>query len=109
LEAQSLLKALRAQTAVDDTFRLLATDLMTGTRWLDVRKTQDATREFGPGPTAVWVEFRKVMPVRFDASAGPPAPGAVGLTALNFLKQNAPWKFFPLAEPDTAGSKSGKK
>jgi len=47
-EAQSLLKSIRAQTAVDDTFRLLATDLLTGTRWLDVRKTQDATREFGP-------------------------------------------------------------
>ncbi len=28
LEAQSLLKAIRAQTAVDDTFRLLATDLL---------------------------------------------------------------------------------
>jgi histidine ammonia-lyase len=109
LEAQSLLKALRAQTAVDDTFRLLATDLLTGTRWLDVRKTQDATREFGPGPTVVWQEFRKVMPMRFDPTAGPPAPGAVGLTALNFLKGNAPWKFFPLAEPAAADSKSGKK
>jgi len=109
LEAQSLLKALRAQTAVDDTFRLLATDLLIGTRWLDVRKTQDAAREFGPGPTAVWQEFRKVMPLRPDPAAGPPAPGAVGLTALNFLKEHPPWSFFPLTEPDAADSKSVKK
>ena len=49
LEAQSLLKAIRAQTAVDDTFRLLATDLLTGTRWLDVRKNQDPTRRIRAG------------------------------------------------------------
>jgi histidine ammonia-lyase len=99
LEAQSLLKAIRAQTAVDDTFRLLATDLVTGTRWLDVRKKQDPTREFGPGPTAAWTAYRKVMPLPTDPSAPPPAPGAVGMTTLAFLKNNPAWNFFPLNEP----------
>ena len=99
LEAQSLLKALRAQTAVEDTLRLLATDLITGTRWLDVRKAQDPSREFGPGPTAVWTAFRKVMPLQADPSAPPPAPGAAGLTTLKFLKEHPAWSFFPLEEP----------
>ena len=106
LEAQSLLKAMRAQTAVDDTFRLLATDLVTGTRWLDVRKKQDATREFGPGPTAAWTAFRKVMPLQPDPSAAPPAPGAVGITTLAFLKSNPAWNFFPLTEPGSDAAKA---
>jgi len=99
LEAQSLLKSIRAQTAVDDTFRLLATDLLTGTRWLDVRKTQDAKREFGPAATAAWQAFRKVMPLQADPAAPAPGPGAVGITTLNFLRSNPAWRFFPLTEP----------
>jgi histidine ammonia-lyase len=106
LEAQSLLKAIRAQTAVDDTFRLLATDLVTGTRWLDVRKRQDATREFGPGPTAAWQAFRKVLPLQADPAAPPPAPGAIGITTLTFLKSNPAWNFFPLTEPESAAAKA---
>jgi histidine ammonia-lyase len=102
LEAQSLLKSIRAQTAVDDTFRLLATDLLTGTRWLDVRKTQDAKREFGPAPTAVWQAFRKVTPLKTDAGAPAPAPGAVGITTLTFLRRNPAEKFFPWTEPESA-------
>jgi histidine ammonia-lyase len=109
LEAQSLLKAIRAQAAVDDTFRLLATDLLTGTRWLDVRKQQDPTREFGPAPTAAWVAFRKVMPLHPDPAAPPPGPGAVGLTTLTFLKSNPAWNFFPLIEPESTAGKAKKK
>ena len=109
LEAQSLLKAIRAQTAVDDTFRLLATDLSTGTRWLDVRKKQDPSREFGPGPTAAWQAFRKVMPLQPDQAAPPPGPGAAGLTALNFLKSHPAWSFFPLTEPEAAAAKAKMK
>jgi histidine ammonia-lyase len=110
LEAQSLLKSIRAQTAVDDTFRLLATDLLTGTRWLDVRKTQDAAREFGPAATAAWQAFRQVMPLQADPAAPAPGPGAVGITTLNFLKTNPAWKFFPLTEPtESAAAKPAKK
>jgi len=109
LEAQSLLKSIRAQTAVDDTFRLLATDLLTGTRWLDVRKKQDPTREFGPGPSAAWAAFRKVMPLQADPAAPAPAPGAVGIKTLAFLKSNPAWKFFPLVEPESAAASSRRK
>lgn len=99
LEAQSLLKAIRAQTAVDDTFRLLAEDLLTGARWLDVRKSEAATREFGPGPTAAWRAFRKVLPSKADPGASARSPSAVGVTTLDFLKTNPAWRFFPLTEP----------
>ena len=82
-------------------FACVATDLVTGTRWLDVRKKQDSGREFGPGPTAAWTAFRKVMPLQPDPSAPPPAPGAVGMTTIAFLKSNPAWNFFPLNEPDS--------
>src|ERR1700733_10538907 len=91
LEAQSLLKAIRAQTAVDDTFRLLALDLQSGARWLDVRKTQDPMRQFGPAPTAVWQAYRKVVPLKTDPAA--PAPGALGMATLTFLKDTPVGQF----------------
>jgi histidine ammonia-lyase len=99
LEAQSLLKSIRAQTAVDDTFRLLALDLQSGARWLDVRKTQDPMRQFGPAPTAVWQAYRKVVPLKTDPAAPAPAPGALGIATLTFLKDTPAGGFFPLTEP----------
>lgn len=90
LEAQTKLKAERAMRAVDDINRLLAGDLNMGLRWLDVRKVQDATREFGPAPTAVWTAYRKVNPV------GAAAPT---MSATEFMRANSASSFFPLTEP----------
>jgi len=104
LEAQSLLKSERAQTAVDDTFKLLSTDLLTGTRWLDVRKKQDPTRQFGPGPTAAWQAFRKVAPLK--GSPGASAPARVDVAALTFLKTTPASTFFPLTEPTQSAQHS---
>jgi histidine ammonia-lyase len=95
LEAQSKLKAERAMHIVDDTFRMLASDLIVGTRWLDVRKTQDASRQFGPGPTAAWTAFRKVVPL-----AGPPVTkGETRLVVMDFLHDTPAWTFAPMEEP----------
>jgi histidine ammonia-lyase len=96
LEAQSKLKAERAMHVVEDTFRLLGTDLSVGTRWLDIRKAQDPTRQFGPGPTAAWIAYRKTNPLQ-----GPPIPGAVPTRLADgaFLRDHPAWTFFPLVEP----------
>jgi histidine ammonia-lyase len=79
--------------AVDDTFRLLSDDLLNGARWLDVRKAQDPARTFGPGPTAAWVAFRSVMPLRSDSDEATPRPGEV---AYKFLKANPASNFVPM-------------
>ncbi len=63
LQAQTRIKAYRARQAVSTTFDLLAHDLLTATLWLDVRKAQDPSRNFGDAPTAAWTAFRKVVPV----------------------------------------------
>src|SRR5450631_1223900 len=46
LQTQTRLKVTRARTAVDDTVELLAEDLLTGTYWLDLRKSQNRGRNF---------------------------------------------------------------
>src|SRR3981189_2029962 len=51
MQSQTRLKVTRARTAVDDTVELLAEDLLTGTYWLDMRKSQNPTRAFGASPT----------------------------------------------------------
>lgn len=94
LQSQTRIRAQHAMAAVEDTFRLLADDLLNGTRWLDVRKAQDSSRTFGPGPTAAWEAFRKVMPLRPDSETS----GRPGEVAYNFLKINPASKFVPMNE-----------
>jgi histidine ammonia-lyase len=74
LQAQTRLKACRAQHAVDTTLDLLAHDLLNAAFWLDVRKSQDPSREFGAAPTAAWHALRTVVPLELgEAAAQSPA------------------------------------
>ena len=95
LEAQDHLKAVRANQAVEDLFRMLSQDIAVGAKWLDVRKAQDPSRQFGPGPTAAWQAYRKMVPL-----SGPPtAPGPARLASEYFIRNTPAWTFFPLEEP----------
>jgi histidine ammonia-lyase len=86
LEAQTRLKVVHARAVVDDTFALLAQDVLTAAYWMDVRKAQDSTRDFGRGPTAAWTALRKAIPLNRDPSAPPPKP--VGMLAADFMVAN---------------------
>ena len=92
LQAQTRIKAYRVRQAVSTTFDLLGHDLLTATFWLDVRKAQDPSRNFGDGPTAAWTAFRKIMPVLpvLDASPSQPRP----MAAAAFLKSTPAGKFY---------------
>jgi histidine ammonia-lyase len=92
LQAQTRIKAYRARQAVNTTFDLLGHDLLTATFWLDVRKAQDASRNFGPGPTAAWTAFRKIVPLM-------PAPDTIPsqsrpMAAAAFLRTTAATNFY---------------
>jgi histidine ammonia-lyase len=92
LQAQTRIKAYRARQAVNTTFDLLGHDLLTATFWLDVRKAQDASRDFGPGPTAAWTAFRKLVPLM-------PPPDKIPsqsrpMTAAAFLRTTAATDFY---------------
>jgi histidine ammonia-lyase len=93
LQTQTRLKVQRARALVEDTVDLLAEDLLTGTSWLDLRKAQNPARRFGPGPTAVWSEFRKILP--FHDPSGRPREVPVHALAADFIHNHAAAEFFP--------------
>jgi histidine ammonia-lyase len=97
LQAQTRIKAYRARQAVDTTFDLLAHDLLTATFWLDVRKTQDGSREFGAGPTAAWLALRKLVPLLPPADVIPTHSRA--MTAAAFLRSTPASTFYAGSAP----------
>jgi histidine ammonia-lyase len=92
LQAQTRVKAYRARQAVGTTFDLLAHDLLTATLWLDVRKSQDPSRNFGDGPTAAWTAFRKIVPLLPDMEGVPTQSRPMAAAA--FLKGTPASTFF---------------
>jgi len=102
LQTQTRLKVVRARTAVEDTVDLLAEDLLTGTTWLDLRKTQNRARSFGPSPTAVWTAFRKVLPFNDEAARVHDLP--IHELAAAFIREHAAVSFYPMddREPGAA-------
>jgi histidine ammonia-lyase len=103
LQTNSRLKVTRARRAVDLTMLLLGQDLLTGAYWLDIRKAQDPSRNFGVAATAVWSAFRKVFP--FQRESGAPQEASVGAAAEAFILGNPAATFFPPARdlPETGG------
>jgi histidine ammonia-lyase len=74
LQAQTVLKAMRARRTLDDTVLLLGEDLLTATYWMDIRRVQSPDRNFGRAPTAAWRAFRQAVPWQQELSARPPQP-----------------------------------
>ena len=104
LQAQTRIKAYRARQAVGTTFDLLAHDLLTAAFWLDVRKVQDASREFGSGPTAAWLALRKIVPLL-------PPPGEIptrsrAMISAEFLKSTPVAVFYPSHLPMPGSSEN---
>jgi histidine ammonia-lyase len=102
MQTQTRLKVTRARTAVDDTIELLAEDLLTGTYWLDLRKSQNPARTFGASPTAVWTSFRATLP--FDGIGAASATQPIHEIAAAFIRSHAAANFYPdnAREPDAA-------
>jgi histidine ammonia-lyase len=103
LDAETNFKTARAVHALRESWLLLASDLVVGARWMDVRKAQDADRSFGAVPTAAWQAFRKAAPL---PSAATP-PGTVlpsqNITALAFIIATPAASFYPGGPPMPAG------
>ena len=100
MQTQTRLKVTRARAAVEDTVDLLAEDLLTGTYWLDMRKSQNPSRTFGASPTAVWTAFRGVLPFNGIGSSPPIQP--IHEIAATFIRSNAAANFYQdnAREPD---------
>jgi len=103
LQAQTRIKAYRVREAVNTTYDLLGHDLLNAAFWMDVRKAQDASRNFGGAPTAAWTAFRKIVPLlpAMDGSPMQPRP----MTAAVFLKATAAANFYGGEAPPASSEK----
>jgi histidine ammonia-lyase len=95
LQAQTRIKLQRARQAVAATFDLLSFDLLEGSLWMDVRKTQVPKRSFGSAPTAVWTAFRQRVPLRRESAEG--VSESISLAAAQFLKTTPASTFYRVA------------
>ena len=102
LQAQTRIKAYRARQAVGTTLDLLAHDLLTAAFWLDVRKTQEPSREFGQAPTAAWLALRKTVPLLPPAQEIPTRSRA--MTAAEFLRTTPATLFYQGNPPPAPGA-----
>src|ERR1700733_3541627 len=100
MQAQTRLKVTRARAAVEDTIELLAEDLLTGTYWLDLRKSQNPNRSFGASPMAVWTAFRNALP--FTGVGPTSATQPIHEIAAAFIRGKAAASFYEddAREPD---------
>ena len=98
LQGQTRIKVQRARQAVDTTMYLLAFDLLEGSLWMDVRKTQDSKRNFGAAPTAAWTAFRQRVPLAQPTGVEDAKPTPLIIT--EFLKTTPASTFYRgAAEP----------
>jgi histidine ammonia-lyase len=95
LQAQTRLKVMRARAVIEDTVDLLAEDLLTGTYWLDLRKAENSSRNFGPAATAVWAAFRTALP--FNDQAARDRDGPIHERASAFIREHAAESFYPMS------------
>jgi histidine ammonia-lyase len=93
LDAVPMLKLMRMRQALDVSRDILGQNLLNAAFWMDVRKLENPDRTFGPGPTTVWVNFRKIVPFR-DAVTQPSFATRDDL-AVNFLHTNSPASLYP--------------
>jgi histidine ammonia-lyase len=102
LQAEGRIKVARARLMVDDLIWLQGQDLLTATRWMNIRQIQGQAlslpRSFGAAPTAAWQAFRQVVP--WQAVVRPDIPA--GNLAYNFLQANPASLFYPAASTPPA-------
>jgi histidine ammonia-lyase len=106
LQAAGRIKVAKARLMVDNLTWLLGQDLLTATRWMNIRQIQgealNLPRSFGAAPTAAWQAFRQVVP--WQAAVRPDIPP--GTLAYSFLQANPASLFYPpAAKPPATAAK----
>ena len=92
-QAFTRIKGENGRRVIDLTYQLLAYDVWNASNWINIRKAQDPSRNFGEVPTAAWTAFRKVIPWQQDPYTRPELP--YGIVAHQFLKATPASTFYP--------------
>ena len=97
IQAEGRIKVAKARLMVDDLTWLQGQDMLTATRWMDIRPIQgqalSLTRPFGAPPTAAWQAFRTVVPWQAATPSGHPA----GNAGIRLPLANPASMFYPAA------------
>jgi histidine ammonia-lyase len=95
IESQAALKAARGRLAVDAFLHVLGQDVLTGTYWMDLRKHENPSREFGRVATLALDTFRAAWTTGAERRPGP--------FAYEFVKGTPVGTFFPPAIEEPGG------
>jgi histidine ammonia-lyase len=97
-------KVVKARQAVDNALYLIANELLSATRWMDIRRVQSPGRSFGVAPTAAWHAWREISPWRQDPQVHEQMETWRIMLPYKFLRETSPARF--LGE-DAAGPDIG--
>ena len=86
-------KVARARQAVDTALYLVANELLSATRWMDIRRVQSPERSFGRAPTAAWRAWRKISPWQADPQERELMESSNIMLPYRFVKDTSPALF----------------
>ena len=98
------LKVVKARQAVDTALYLIANELLSATRWMDIRRVQSPGRSFGAAPTAAWQAWREISPWQEDPQVRERMETRRIMLPYEFIRETSPARF--LGE-DAAGPDIG--
>ena len=87
------IKVVRARQAVDTALYLVANELLSATRWMDIRRVQSPERSFGQAPTAAWRAWREISPWQADPRERELMESRNIMLPYRFVKETSPARF----------------
>jgi histidine ammonia-lyase len=87
------LKVVKARQAVDTSLYLIANELLSATRWMDIRRVQSPGRSFGAAPTATWLAWREISPWQEDPQVRERMETRRIMLPYKFIRETSPARF----------------
>jgi histidine ammonia-lyase len=94
------LKVVKARRAVDNAMYLISNELLSATRWMDIRRVQSPGRSFGVAPTATWQAWREISPWQQDPEVREQMESRRIMRPYRFIRETSPAQFL---REDAAG------
>lgn len=98
-------KVVKARQAVDTALYLVANELLSASRWMDIRRVQSPGRSFGEAPTAAWQAWRENSPWQQDPQVREQMEARRIMLPYKFIRETSPAGFLGenAAGPDING------
>lgn len=87
------LKVVKARQAVDTALYLVSNELLSATRWMDIRLVQSPGRSFGAAPTAAWQAWREISPWQQEPQVRELMEARRIMLPYRFIKDTSPARF----------------